>query len=384
MEETLTIDAAAFGGSGVGTLDNGKRCFVRGAVPGDILKVRLLSDKKKFSVAEIVEIVQPSPARVKPACPYFGECPGCSYLNMTYAEELRWKQIQFERFLVHSGLADESAIRPPIGAPSRLGWRNKITFTYRDGVRGYLAEDNQSLLEIADCPLAKEKLRTLAANTPVPPEGEGKVVFRFSKEGACIVTEENSGMLLHEDVLGREMAVPAGSFFQINKECFDLLAQEFLSLLKDVNPEVFAELYCGSGTFSMIAAAAGIRKIIGIERDAASVSAATRNLQKVGTGEKRFIRGDASTMFFSIRNEASGNVLLLVDPPRTGLAPDLCQKINASGLRRMIYVSCGPDTLARDLHLLETGHNQWHVAVSRMVDLFPSTAHFESITLLER
>ena len=77
-------------------------------------------------------------------------------------------------------------------------------------------------------------------------------------------------------------------------------------------------------------------------------------------------------MFFSIRNEASDNVLLLVDPPRTGLAPDLCQKLNASGLRKMIYVSCGPDTLARDLHLLETGHNQWHVAASRMVDLFPS------------
>ena len=89
-------------------------------------------------------------------------------------------------------------------------------------------------------------------------------------------------------------------------------------------------------------------------------------------------------MFAHIRKEKPERVLLLVDPPRTGLAPDLCRKINQSGLRRMIYVSCGPDTLARDLRILETGDRPWHVVSTRLVDLFPSTAHFESITMLER
>lgn len=385
MESCLEIDALAFGGGAVGTLENGKRCFVRGGVPGDVLKIRVTSDRKKFAVAEILEIKTPSPDRIKPACPYFGVCPGCSYLHVPYAVELEWKQKQFERFLVHSRLADPAVIKPPIGAPERLGWRNKIRFTYRDGVRGYLAEDNHSLIEIADCPLARMDLRNLAIRTPIPPEGSGKITFRSSKAGAMIVTDDNAGDLLKEEVLGNEMSVPAGAFFQINHDAFELLAQEFLDLIRNLELNIFAELYCGSGTFSLLAAVSGnVKKILGIELDRLAVKTAAENLKGVGTCEKRFLCGDASAMFSHIRKEKPEKVLLLVDPPRTGLAPDLCRKICSSGLRRMIYVSCGPDTLARDLKLLQNGPDPWRVVSSRLVDLFPSTAHFESITLLER
>ena len=95
METVLKIDSLAFGGGAVGTLDSGKRCFVRGGVPGDVLKINVVSDRKKFAVGEIVEIQTPSPDRIKPACPYFGQCPGCSYLNIPYELELEWKQKQF-------------------------------------------------------------------------------------------------------------------------------------------------------------------------------------------------------------------------------------------------------------------------------------------------
>ena len=384
METVLKIDSLAFGGGAVGTLDSGKRCFVRGGVPGDVLKINVVSDRKKFAVGEIVEIQTPSPDRIKPACPYFGQCPGCSYLNIPYELELEWKQKQFERFLIHSRLAEPAAMGTPIGAPKRFGWRNKIRFTYRDGIRGYLAEDNRSLIEIADCQLARLDLRNLAMRTPIPPDGTGKVTFRSSREGARIITEENAQELLHEDILGQEMAVPAGAFFQINKEGFDLLAGEFLNLISGLELDIFAELYCGSGTFSMLASGTNVKKILGIELDRLAVKTAAANLKGKGTCEKRFLCGDASAMFAHIRKEKPERVLLLVDPPRTGLAPDLCRKINQSGLRRMIYVSCGPDTLARDLRILETGDRPWHVVSTRLVDLFPSTAHFESITMLER
>lgn len=384
MEMMLKIDSFAFGGSAVGTLESGKRCFVRGGVPGDELRIEVVSDRKKFAVGEILEIVTPSPDRIKPACPYFGQCPGCSYLNVPYELELKWKQKQFERFLLHSKLAEPSVMHPPLGAPKRFGWRNKIRFTFRDGIRGYLAEDNRSLIEIADCQLARLDLRNLAMRTPIPPEGSGKVTFRSSEEGARIVTDENAQELLHEDVLGHKMAVPAGAFFQINKEGFDLLAGEFLNLISGLDLDIFAELYCGSGTFSMLAAGTPVKKILGIELDKLAVKTAAENLKGMGSCEKRFLCGDASAMFAHIRKEKPERVLLLVDPPRTGLAPDLCRKINQSGLRRMIYVSCGPDTLSRDLKILESGDRPWHVVSTRLVDLFPSTAHFESITMLER
>lgn len=384
MEAVLQIDSLAFGGKAVGTLENGKRCFVRGGVPGDALKINIVSDRKKFAVGEISEILVPSPDRIKPACPYFGQCPGCSYLNIPYEIELEWKQKQFERFLLHSKLAEPAVMKTPVGAPKRLGWRNKIRFTCRDGVRGYLAEDNHSLIEIADCQLAKMDIRNLAIRTPIPPEGSGKVTIRSSKEGARIVTEENAQELLHEEVLGHEMAVPAGAFFQINKEGFDLLAEEFQNLIGGLELDIFAELYCGSGTFSLLAAGTGVKKILGIELDKLAVKTAAANLKGIGTGEKRFLCGDASAMFSHIKKEKPERVLLLVDPPRTGLSPQLCRQINQSGLTRMIYVSCGPDTLARDLKILETGERPWHIVSTRLVDLFPSTAHFESITMLER
>lgn len=384
MEE-LKTDSMAFGGSAVGTLQNGKRCFVRGGVPGDVLKVNIISDKKRFSVAEIAEIVTPSPDRIKPVCPYFGQCPGCSYLNMPYSAELFWKQKQFERFLLHSGLVDPGAVMAPIGAPERVGWRNKIQFTYRDGIRGYLGEDNRTLLEIADCPLARMELRNLAIRTPVVPEGTGKITFRSSfAEGAMVVTEENSGELLHEQVAGNEIAVPAGAFFQINRSAFDLLAEEFLSLLNRIKPEIFADLYCGSGTFSVLAAANGVQKITGIELDKRAVKTASENLKRFEHCKLSFFAGDASVLFSALKKEDQKKILLLTDPPRTGLNPELCRKINQSGLQRMIYVSCGPDTLARDLKLLKDCRNPWQIVFARMVDLFPSTAHFESIVYLER
>ena len=386
MEELLRIDAMAFGGNAVGTRENGKRCFVRGGVPGDLLKIRIVSDKKNFSTAEIEEIMEPSPDRIKPACPYFGQCPGCSYLNMRYELELEWKQKQFERFLIHGKLAESSVVKEPLGAPERLGWRNKIRFTFRDGIRGYLGDDNRTLIEIADCPLAEMGIRNLAIRTPVPMEGSGKITFRSSAaEGALVVTEENASGLLYERVLDNEMAVPAGSFFQINKKAFDLLAKEFLALIDGLEIDLFAELYCGSGTFSLLAAASGnVKKVLGIELDHLAVKTASENLKGIGTCEKKFVCGDASAMFSMIRREKAENILFLVDPPRTGLTPDLCRKINSSGLRRMIYISCGPDTLARDLNLLESGDRPWHVTSTRLVDLFPSTAHFETITMLER
>ena len=384
MESTLLLDAFAYGGSAVGTLPDGKRCFVRGGVPGDLIKVNIISDRKKFAVGEIMEIVEPSPQRIKPFCPYSGQCPGCSYQTVSYETELQWKQKQFERFMIHSRIAEPSALKPPIGAPARSGWRNKIQFTCRDGIRGYLGEDNRTLLEIADCPLARMELRNLAIRTPIPQEENGKITFRASLDGAMIVTEENKGELLREQILNSEIKVPASAFFQINQEAFQLLAQEFLDLLEHIEFNLFAELYCGSGTFSMLAAAAGAKRVLGIELDRSAVQTAKENLKQFPECSSRFLAGDAAAMFSAIRKEAAENVLFFVDPPRTGLPAELCRKINQSPLQKMIYVSCGPDTLARDLKLLCSGDRKWNVASTRLVDLFPSTAHFESITLLVR
>ena len=384
MEAVLELDAFAYGGSAVGTLPGGKRCFVRGGAPGDTVKVELTSDRKKFAVGKILELLTPSPDRIKPFCPYFGQCPGCSYQMVPYETELLWKQKQFERFMIHSGLAEASAVRPPLGAPARSGWRNKIQFTCRDGIRGYLGEDNRSLVEIADCPLARMELRNLAIRTPVPPEESGKITFRVSLDGAMVVNEENSKMLLRESLLSHEMKVPAGAFCQINQEAFQLLAKEFLSILKELEFDLFAELYCGSGTFSLLAAAAGAKEVLGIELDPSAVQTAEENLKQFPDCKSRFLAGDADSMFSAVRKQAGKNAVFLTDPPRTGLPAELCRKINQSPLRKMIYVSCGPDTLARDLKLLRSGDPRWRVAYARLVDMFPSTAHFESVTLMIR
>ncbi len=395
QELTLKPDAFAYRGKAVAAMPSGKRCFIRGGVPGDTLLCEITKEKKSYAEAEIRTVLHPSPDRIKPVCRYAGQCPGCSYSQVDYSTELAWKQRQFERFLLHSNLADPSAMRPPVPAPQRAGWRNKIKLTVdKQGgeVRiGYLMEDNCTVLDIRECLLARPEISRLM-NTKLSdpafrsnlPEGRSSLTFRFTPhDGALLLEEEASREFLTDTIRPYgEFAVPRNSFFQINTAMASRLAAEFIRIVEALKPEVLIELYCGCGVFSVLAAESGVGKVYGVEIDPDSVRAATRNLHEHGLPHCKFLAGDAVRMLGQLPLRTKQRPLLLVDPPRTGLERHVIDALTGSTIRDVIYISCGPDTLARDLALFR--EQGWRITQTGLFDLFPSTAHFESLTLLKR
>ena len=396
-EVIVEPDAFAYGGRAVATLPSGKRCFIRGGVPGDRLRVVIDREKKSYATAEIAEILTPSPDRTAPVCPHAasGLCPGCAYAHVAYPVELAWKQRQFERFLIQSGIVAEDRILPPVGAAQRTGWRNKIRLTVekhgREVKTGYLQEDNRTVLDLRDCLLARPELsRRMRRTLTSPefreslPEGRSRLTFRFPPhDGALLLEQEKCPRFLLDSIPPYgDFHVPPRSFFQINTAMMSALSAEFLKIAKECAPELFIELYCGCGVFSVLAAEAGIEKVYGVELDANAIAAAQLNLREHNLPHGKFISGDAARSPGQLPLNTDHRTLLLVDPPRGGVEGSLLEALNASPLQWMVYVSCAPDTLARDL--VRLGSGGWRVVSSRLFDLFPSTSHFESLTLLKR
>ncbi len=395
QELILKPDAFAYRGKAVAAMPSGKRCFIRGGAPGDTLLCEITKEKKSYAEAEIKEIISPSPDRIKPVCKYAGQCPGCSYSHVNYSCELEWKQRQFERFILHSNLADSSVMQKPAPAPQRAGWRNKIKLTadkQGDNISiGYLMEDNRTVLDIRDCLLARPEISRLisaklndSAFRAGLPEGRSNLTFRFTPhDGAILLEESDSDEFLTDTIRPYgEFAVPRTSFFQINIAMASRLAAEFVKILERLKPEVFIELYCGCGVFSVLAAENRVSKVYGVEIDPDAVRAANKNLHEHGLPHCKFLAGDAVKMLSQLPLKSKQRPLVLLDPPRTGLEKRVIDALSESSVNDVVYVSCGPDTLARDLAIFR--EQGWRIVQTGLFDLFPSTAHFESLTLLKR
>jgi len=393
--EEVEIFGFAFGGRAVGHCPDGKVCFVRGAVPGETVRVQLKSNKKNFCEGILQDILIPSPARRQPECPV--GCPGCSYAHVPYAMELDWKQRQFRSFAEKTRLQSCPAdfLREPVGAPVRTGWRNKIRLSLEfsgDGkVRaGYRGEDNRSLVPVEDCPLAVPAIRETLKDNRWRSRLAGKektVTFRWTAhDGVVCFSDRAEKRLLTDELTGfGAFQVGAVSFFQINPFMSGTLAGEVVRLVRAANPELLAELYCGCGCFS-IACAEQMPDLntFGVELDPVSIRCARANAIGHGVSDRtEFAAGDSAEVFRrKYPNGLPPNSLLLVDPPRTGLDKAALGLVGKSRADRIIYVSCSPDTLFRDLAYLE--RCSFRIRESRLLDMFPSTAHFESITELVR
>jgi len=389
----ITIHDLAFGGEAVGRLEDGRVAFVRGALPGEKVTIRIREEKRSFVRAELEQILTPSPARIVPECPLFGACPGCSYLHGTYEAEVAAKQKQFTYFLTRGGLVPEERILPPFPSPRRFGNRNRIKLAAGSDaqgvpVLGYRGWDNKTLLPISCCLLANDAINEALAVYP-PPEEDAEVTFRFTEaDGVRISREGDPGAgVLHYNLPGfGTFTVAENSFFQTNTEVAAELLRRTVEMLRKTGCTELLELYCGAGVFS-IAAAENIPGLhgFGVELDRAAIRCAQNNAAAHRVGERcRFAAEDAARYLKRVTRRP-GNLkgqTVLVDPPRSGLHPEVIQSIGQSQAEGLIYVSCAPDTLRRDLERLDRAG--YAVAESGLLDMFPGTAHFETVSRLIR
>ena len=402
----VKVRSLAFGGYGIAKVE-GQVCFIPGVIPGEIVKIKVKSIKKNHFTAIALELIEASPDRVEPVCPWAAKptgdgrikpsvCPGCSYQHISYPAELKIKQQQFMELFTHTGGLEDVNFLEPLASPCELGYRNKITLHTEldEGVMrlGYFMDDNHSVLEIASCPLASaginKLLEEVSAQNGFRHSLHQRMTATFREtahEGALFWRNNPPSRMswLKEETPAGTISVPAESFFQVNPDAGAILINTTAAMIEQLKPDTVIDLYCGTGVFGCVAAQHGVKNIFGIDNDGPAITAAEFNLKKHGAVNFELLAGKAGKLFSSLKGKyAPENTTLIVDPPRTGIEKPALQHLCTTGIKDVIYISCGPDTLCRDLAIML--RNGYSIVSTQLVDMFPRTAHFESITLLTR
>ncbi len=344
----LEIHDIAFGGAGVGRHE-GKTVFVPLTITGEKISAQVVREKKRFAEAEMTELLLASPDRVEPGCPYFGACGGCSYQHMAYDRQLQVKARQVEQTLQRLGRLPEVPMRPMVASPHPYGYRNRITVHSEGGVIGFYRRQEHVLLDIERCPIAQEevnaKLSALRRERPRP----GHYTLRAG--GGPRVFE------------------------QTNDEVAALLLEQVRSLIPE-GQELLVDAYCGAGFFLRGAADRAARGV-GIDWDRFAVEAA-----RAGAGpNEEYHAGDVAAELQKILRAAPlPHTTVIVDPPAAGLDPAVRDILRRQTPGTLLYISCNPATLARDL--LDLGEHYVARSITPF-DMFPQTAEIEVLAELK-
>lgn len=360
----LTIDDIAFGGEGVGRLDDFV-VFVPFVALGETVEVELTEVKKRFGRARLLKVIEPSPDRVAPPCKYFGECGGCQYQHIAYDAQLRIKHKQACDLFQRIGGIDPARVDLVVPCPEPYGYRNRIMIRsqwdkFKQGLNiGFLRADNRLVVDIEECKIAEpalnEQIQHVRQNPP--PKGGIKVVLRVAAE---------------------DWEVPRDSFFQNNFFLLPKLVETVSDRLRDSGSRFLLDAYCGVGFFS-IELGGLVEEFAGVEVDTAAIQAARRNAVARGRANGEFLTGRAEELLPRMlgRFDATATTVIL-DPPRTGCLPEMLQTLRKTGPKQVLYVSCHPATLARDLNVL-CAEGVFDVAKIVPLDMFPQTQHVECV-----
>jgi 23S rRNA (uracil1939-C5)-methyltransferase len=440
----LVVDDLAFGGEAVGRVD-GYVMFVRGGVPGDRLRVTVSEARGRFGRGLIQEVLQPSPDRVEPPCPYFGRCGGCRLQQIAYPAQLAFKERQVRECLTRLGGLPPFELRPIVAAPEVFGYRNKMEFTVAGAgpaIGLHAAERYDVVLDIERCLLQSETMNTLldelrrqvraralsvwdqqtergllrfltlregrntgqamvnvVASAPdvatLMPVAEAlrarvpqttSVLLNVNAKKASVAVGSEEHLLLGRDQIteslsGVDFAVSANSFFQTNT----VQAERLFALVAEAcaldGSETLMDLYSGTGAISLLLARR-VRHVYGIELAEAAVADAVRNARANGIDNCTFLAGEVRHVLPTLMRDGVRASVVVADPPRAGFHPKALSALAALAPARIVYVSCNPSTLARDVgELVRQGYRlEW----VQPVDMFPQTPHIEAVARLSR
>ena len=391
----LVIEKCVFGGDGLAHW-GARAVFVPGALPGEEVLVRVTEEKKDFLRGRLEEVKTPSPHRIAPACPRYGECPGCAYRHCTPACENELKNAQFAEFAVRAGFAPETLETPLAPGPAD-GYRNKLVLHVGkaggDTEIGYLKSDGQTVFAVGACPLAHPDINALLAKQLADPGFRHSVHHRMTltyrrteKDGVLFYRNAAPKNLswLHETTAAGELRCPADGFFQVHPGGADALLNEVRRRIAESKPDVFLDLCCGAGLFAAAAALERVPHILGGDIAETSVAAAQYNLRERGRPDAEFVTGDAASLVRPAAERFAGKrILAVLDPPRGGIAGKMRQVLQELPAgSRLMYISCHPATWSRDAAVLMA--NGFAPVAARMLNQFPRTAHLEVVSLLER
>lgn len=395
--EPVEVECTGFttGGRAVGKAPDGRTVFVEYALPGERVIAEITAQHPTYLEACAITVLRPSPERVEPPCEYFGRCGGCQLQHASYPEQLRLKTEvvaeQLRRIGRFEATEVAALVRPMIGMDDPWGYRNHLRFTVRrDGDVGYMLRGTHRFLRVDYCEIAhprvNEVLRRVQGNTIVAHQlavriGENtgdamiqpKIDWRPGHRAAHV---ESGQKTYRESLNGVRYQISGPAFFQVNTRQAERLVAIAVAHVLDAAPHVVVDAYAGVGTFAG-QLAGKVHQVVTIEESAAAGVDAEVNLAQFENVTR--ITGKVEALLPGMTPEPD---VVIIDPPRAGLFPAVIEAILASAARRVVYVSCDPSTLARDLRLFVDGG--FAISEVQPVDMFPQTQHIECVVALDR
>jgi len=440
MTFTTTIEKLVIGGNGLGRLPDGKVVLVPYVLPGDEVEVRPISKKKNYVEARVVKILQPSADRVIPPCPYFPQCGGCDFQHISSESQADLKNRILLEQLERSCLKQDSKsfLRPPLPSSEAFHYRQRIRLHVgKDGELGFYRNQSHEVKPISACLLARPQLndvlhylinkspfaKVAALTTSVelllspaedlvvilmhmsrrPRPAERKILEELAAGSRnikyVVVAAAGSGIadifpgnkagdgqpllfFFHAlpDGDSIRMTIEPGGFCQVNSDQNDNLVALVIEWAKlDLRHKIL-DLFCGMGNFSL-PLARQVKSVIGMDLQRSAIRSAKRNAEINGIVNCTFSQNSAVAGAKSLAATGGKFDIALLDPPRQGCA-EVIPYLSQIGVAQIIYISCDPATLCRDLILLEG--EGYEVGKMKMVDMFPQTHHLETIVTLRR
>ncbi len=441
---TVEITGMGHAGEGVGRI-NDFAVFVPGAIPGDLLHIEVEKVKRRHGRGRIIEIVRPAPQRITAPCQIAGDCGGCQLQHMDYGSQLEWKRQLAADALTRIGKFQEPKVRPVIGMADHQGYRNKVQHPvaavngkialgfYRRGSRDLVpaprCENSHplcnkaltvmpSLLEkygitaydetsgrglvrhvVLRVSTARNQLMVvLVTNGEVIPRVDElikdmrnalpelvSVAQNVNRKRTNVIMGERTKVLwgehyIIEELNGLQFAVSPRSFFQVNSQQAAVLCRQVVEYAQVKEGSRALDCYCGTGSIALHLARSGAQ-VVGIEVVPEAINDAELNARINQSGRADFRLGRVETLLPDILSEGPVETAVL-DPPRKGCEPEVLEALKEARIPRLVYVSCNPSSLARDLAILAEGG--YELREVQPVDMFPHTSHVECVTLMSR
>jgi 23S rRNA (uracil1939-C5)-methyltransferase len=441
----LSVDSLAYGGNGVARLD-GFVVFVRRGLPGDRVSARVTKVKRGFAEALAIEVLEPSPHRVEAPCAHYPACGGCRFQDLAYETQVAAKEEQVRDALRRIGGMPDAPLEPIVPAESQFFYRNKMEYSFTQTPSGpalgfHKAGRWDEVLEIEKCWLTTDLANAIRNTVRDWAREEGLVAYdqaeqtgylrhlvyregrntgqalvmlvtapgeKFEREylvevlrrfpevrsihwavndSPSEVTNLPSTLLwgddaIEEEILGHRFRVRPNAFMQTNTEMASQLYALAIEYAGLTGSETVYDLYCGTGTIGLAMAPHALT-VWGVDISEESIACALENLDLNQIGNAAFFAGNVGQVLEELRERAGAPDVVVVDPPRAGLAGKALRRLGELGAPRVVYVSCNPTTLASDLKVL-CGEYGYELRRARPVDMFPHTPHVETVSLLTR
>ena len=416
----IKIEDFDFKGRGFGRFEN-KAVFLDGGIIGDKVLASPIKEKKNYTEAKIIKILEPSPFRKNPTCPYYKNCGGCDFQELDYQKEIEWKTNKVKIDILKFS-KEKINIPTTLKNDSTINYRNNIQLKVKDNKIGYFKKNSREIVDIKKCEIAKTQINNtikILRNIKEVRKLTDIVIRQNEKEEVQVVLigekEINTNNILNklldiklnslyfnkkdknkrysdnfkkiygedyleEEVLKNKFLISKESFFQVNKkqsEKLYLVAIDYLEINKD---DIILDLYCGIGT-TTLALAKQSKSVVGVEVIDRAIRDARLNAELNDIKNVRFITAKAEEIIDKLYESGFKPNKILLDPPRSGVDIKLIEQIKRLDVERIVYISCNPTTQARDIELLKS---MYKLEKIQPVDMFSKTVHVETVVLMSR